>query len=265
MDKKEFINSIKEGALKGQKEHGILPSLTIAQAILESNWGRSGLAVKAKNLFGIKAFSNWSGKRISLPTTEWYDGKQTVVNADFRAYDTFNESIEDHNKLLSNNRYKAVRLSKDYKAACNEIYKCGYATDPQYTEKLISIVEKNKLYDFDCGKGLVEVAIELEEQKVRQFQQLCNLLGIKDYEGKALKVDNALGVRTISCLNKMPMLMVGSKGLAVEFIQGVLKTVPVDGDFGHITRYAVMEYQEKKRITVDGIVGRETWSTIFTA
>jgi lysozyme len=100
MDRKEFINSIKEGALKGYEEYRILPSLTIAQAILESGWGSSGLAIKARNLFGIKAFSNWRGERITLPTTEWYNDKQQIIDADFRAYDSFNDSIEDHNKLL---------------------------------------------------------------------------------------------------------------------------------------------------------------------
>ena len=264
MDKKNFINSIKEGALKGQMDYGILPSLTIAQAILESSWGRSELAVKAKNLFGIKAFSNWKEKRITLPTTEWYHGQRKIIEADFRVYDSINGSILDHNQLLASKRYEKVRGCKDYKTGCREIYYSGYATDPQYPEKLISIIEENRLYNFDCGQGLTVVAIELEEHKVKNFQQLCHILGVKDCEGKALKLDNILGARTISCLKKMPMLMEGSKGPAVEFIQKVIKTVPVDGDFGHITKCAVMEYQEKKGLTIDGIVGRETWTALLT-
>jgi len=70
MDKKQFINSIKEGALKGNVDYGILASLTIAQAILESGWGSSKLSQNANNLFGIKAFSDWTGKRIAFPTQE---------------------------------------------------------------------------------------------------------------------------------------------------------------------------------------------------
>ncbi|WP_139905484.1 peptidoglycan-binding domain-containing protein [Clostridium thermarum] len=62
----------------------------------------------------------------------------------------------------------------------------------------------------------------------------------------------------------MPLLMVGSKGAAVGFVQEVLKSIPVDGDFGHITSYAVMEYQENKGIVIDGIVGKETWTAIVT-
>ena len=264
MNKDEFIQSIKTGALKGKKDYGILPSLTIAQAILESGWGTSQLALKAKNLFGIKAFSNWTGKRITMKTTEWYDGQKTIINADFRAYDSFNASIEDHNKLLTNSRYKHVRLSKDYKDACQEIYKCGYATDTSYPDKLVKIIEENKLYRFDGEDSINEAAADINNQKIRRFQHLCNVLGITDSEGKRLSEDNVLGPRTKSCLRKMPMLMVGSKGPAVEFIQETLKLIPTDGEFGHLTRYAVMEYQENKGIKVDGIVGRETWSWIVT-
>jgi peptidoglycan hydrolase-like protein with peptidoglycan-binding domain len=264
MHKKEFINSIKEGALKGQQEYGILPGLTIAQAILESGWGNSDLAVKAKNLFGIKAFSNWKGERITLPTTEWYNGQSVVVQADFRVYSSFNASIEDHNKLLSNSRYKAVRLSKDYKTACLEIYNCGYATDPKYPEKLISIIEANRLYEFDGLDGAKEPISNQKTQKIRKFQHLCNELGVKDHEGCSLVEDNILGNRTTSCLRKMPMLLQGSKGLAVVLVQELLGSIPVDGEFGNITRCAVMEYQENEGLAVDGIIGRETWTALVT-
>lgn len=264
MNKEEFIQSIKTGALKGEKDYGILPSLTIAQAILESGWGTSQLAKEAKNLFGIKAFSNWTGKRITMKTTEWYDGKKIIINAEFKVYDSFNDSIEDHNKLLSNSRYKPVRLCKDYKEACREIYNCSYATDPTYSEKLIKIIEENKLYRIDGEYSINEAAADIDNQKIRKFQHLCNVLGITDCGGKRLSEDNVLGLRTKSCISKMPMLMVGSKGPAVEFIQEVLKLIPTDSEFGHITRYAVMEYQESKGIKADGIVGRETWSCIVT-
>jgi peptidoglycan hydrolase-like protein with peptidoglycan-binding domain len=264
MHKKEFINSIKEGALKGQQEYSILPSLTIAQAILESGWGRSSLAVKAKNLFGIKAFANWKGERITLPTTEWYNGQSTVVQADFRVYNSFSASIEDHNKLLLNSRYKTVRQSGDYKTACLEIYTCGYATDPMYPEKLISTIEANRLYEFDAAGGVKEPVSDQKTQKVRRFQHLCNVLGIKDLEGCSLVEDNIIGHRTTSCLRKMPILMQGSIGPAVFFIQEELGSIPVDGEFGHVTRCAVMEYQEKKGLAVDGIVGRETWTALVT-
>jgi peptidoglycan hydrolase-like protein with peptidoglycan-binding domain len=264
MDKREFINSIKEGALKGFREYRILPSLTIAQAILESGWGSSQLAVTAKNLFGIKAFSNWRGDKISLPTKEWYNGQEQIVNADFRAYGSFNESIVDHNKLLSNARYKPVRECSVYRDACRKIYECSYATDPGYPEKLIKIIEENRLYEFDNSNALSEVATGIDTNKVLKFQQLCNKLNIKDYEGKALIEDNILGPRTRICIAKMPTLEIGASGPAVEFVQNVVNAVPIDGIFGVLTKNCVIEYQETKDIAVDGIVGIQTWITMIT-
>ncbi len=264
MDRKEFINSIKEGALKGYADYSILPSLTLAQAILESGWGSSQLSVRAKNLFGVKAFSNWRGERITLPTTEWYGDKKQVINADFRAYHSFKDSIEDHNKLLNNARYKPVRECSNYREACIKLYECGYATDPVYPEKLIKIIEENKLYEFDNIYVLAEVTVSIEASKVLKFQALCNRLGIRDYEGKVLSEDNKLGPRTRSCLAKMPTLKEGSRGAAVEFIQEIVKAVPIDGSFGPVTRKCVRDYQKVKNIEVDGVVGIETWTIIAT-
>lgn len=263
MDKREFINTIKEGALQGYKDYNILPSLTIAQAILESGWGTTELAIKAKNLFGIKSFSNWKGKRITMETTEWYNGIKQVVKADFRAYDSYEDSIMDHNKLLATSRYEQVRLCKDYKSACEAVYKCGYATDPDYAKKLVRIIEQYKLYEYDI-KSVSEVAADRDSEKIRRFQRLCNSLRIKDYEGKSLVEDNILGPRTRSCIRKMPLLKRGSKGSAVSFVQQLVGAVPVDGDFGPITEGCVKAYQSRKKLKVDGIVGVETWTSLVT-
>lgn len=264
MDRREFINSVKDGALKGYADYRILPSLTIAQAILESAWGSSQLSIRGKNLFGIKAFSNWRGDKITLPTTEWYGDKKQVINADFRAYDSFNESIEDHSKLLASVRYKPVRECSNYKEACRKIYECGYATDPAYPEKLIRIIEENKLYELDDAEVLPEVSVSSREDKILKFQRLCNSLGIRDYEGKALSEDNKLGPRTRSCTGKMPVLKEGSKGEVVKFVQEIVKAVPVDGSFGPITKSCVIQYQKNKNIDADGVVGIQTWAAIVT-
>jgi peptidoglycan hydrolase-like protein with peptidoglycan-binding domain len=251
MDKREFINSISKGAVKGYTDYGILASLTMAQAILESAWGSSKLSQRANNLFGIKANLSWGGKRITMETAEWYGDKKQIVKADFRAYDSFNESIEDHNKLLSYSRYKPLSECRDYKSACQKIYECGYATDPKYPDKLIRLIEENKLYEFD-GVGVIG-----------RFQRLCNELNIKDSEGRALAEDNILGRRTKSCTSKLPVLKVGSKGLAVEFIQKLLNAIPVDGDFGPVTKKCVMEYQRDNNLKADGIVGVQTWTSLI--
>jgi flagellum-specific peptidoglycan hydrolase FlgJ len=222
MMRDEFITLVKEGALHGFEKYGILPSLTIAQAILESGWGSSQLSQRGNNLFGVKAFSDWTGRRINLPTTEWYAGEMKIVNAEFRAYDSFNDSIEDHNKLLSYSRYKPMRECTDYRDACKKIHECGYATDPRYAEKLISIIEKNRLYEYDNTPGAAGESVNKLGDKIRKFQQLCNAISIRDYEGEPLEEDNILGDRTKSCIEKMPILTIGSQGKAVEFVQNSL-------------------------------------------
>lgn len=170
----DFIDKVLPGAIKGYLEHNILPSLTIAQAILESNSGKSQLAKKGNNLFGIKADSRWTGKKINFPTKEFIKGKEITVNAYFRAYDSFAESVEDHSKFLLTKRYEKVRTSKDYKEAAHEIWKAGYATDPDYPGKLIGIIKQYELYKYDEeGEGLInrntilDAALMLQSKKVK--------------------------------------------------------------------------------------------------
>lgn len=151
-----FINNILPGAQEAQNKYGVLTSLTLAQAILESAWGKSSIG---NNIFGIKATSSWRGAKQLVPTTEYVNGKKVSVEAYFRDYGSIEESITDHAKLLTMPRYKAVIAAKDYKEACREVQKCGYATDPKYAEKLISLIEANNLNKWDRG------AASTEEQK----------------------------------------------------------------------------------------------------
>ncbi len=148
MDKKTFINKVKDGAVKGMKNYGVLASLTIAQGILESGWGSSALSTKANNLFGIKA--NGNQPYVVMKTKEYVNGKWITVDAKFRKYDSWNDSIEDHAKfLVENKRYKNLIGKKDYKTVCKLIQQDGYATDPNYASSLITIIEQNKLNQYD--------------------------------------------------------------------------------------------------------------------
>lgn len=149
-NKQAFINKVKNGAINGWKEYKVLPSLTIAQAILESGWGSSQLAKLGNNLFGIKANSAWKGRTITLPTREYLNKRWVTVNAKWRKYNSQADSVKDHALFLKQNqRYKAVLGETDYKEACKKIKAAGYATDPNYTNLLINIIESNKLYDID--------------------------------------------------------------------------------------------------------------------
>lgn len=153
-EQKTFIERVGKLAAADMQKSGVLASLTIAQAILESGWGKSGLTVKANALFGIKAGSSWKGRVYSAKTQECYDGATyTTITALFRAYDSWAESVADHSALLTGAaRYKTVIGERDYKTACRAIKAAGYATDPQYADKLIQLIESYKLTAYD-GAG----------------------------------------------------------------------------------------------------------------
>ena len=150
-----FISEISKN-LQGQ-DLNILPSVTIAQAILESNWGKSTLAVKANNLFGIKASKDWSGQVFNIDTKEQKaDGTVYTIKADFRKYNSWLDSVKDHDKFfISTNwrkyNYKRVLEAKTYQEQAKALQECGYATDKKYADKLITLIEKHNLNRFDKG------------------------------------------------------------------------------------------------------------------
>lgn len=154
MDPNTFIARVKNGAIASMNKYGVLASITIAQAILESGWGESGLTRSANNLFGIKCGSSWKGKRQTATTAE-YDGSghRYMTNADFRKYDTLDDSVEDHGDFLSGNkRYAKVIGEKDYKKAAQALKDAGYATDPNYPKLLISLINQYNLDKYDTPK-----------------------------------------------------------------------------------------------------------------
>lgn len=148
-----FIDEIAPHAQRISKEFNILASLIIAQAIHESNWGKSGLAFKGKNLFGIKG--NYKGQSVTMPTWEHVNGKDVKVNAAFRKYPSWYESLYDLANLYKNgvswdrNKYKKMIGETDYKKACTAVQAAGYATDPNYASKLIKTIESNNLTKYD--------------------------------------------------------------------------------------------------------------------
>ena len=96
-----FIEKVKDGAIAGWYAGKILPSVTIAQACLESGWGTSELATKANNLFGIKAKDDWKGESYTVRTAEYDENnKKFYINAPFRKYGSWKESLIDHAKFF---------------------------------------------------------------------------------------------------------------------------------------------------------------------
>lgn len=162
----DFINKVKDGAIEGWKKHKILPSVSIAQAILESDWGRSKLAKEANNLFGIKG--DYKGESMTVKTKEWDGSKMIDVDAGFRKYPSWNESIEDHGTFFTStdwrkNNYKNVIGETNYKDMAKALSDSGYATDPAYATKLINIVEEYNLSKYDEEAGIKVVSREVKK------------------------------------------------------------------------------------------------------
>lgn len=141
---KNYVEKYKAIAIEEMKDYGIPASITLAQGILESNAGRSKLAVEANNHFGIKCHVEWQGK-------SFYQNDETK-NECFRMYDHPEESFRDHSVFLSQrDRYKDLfKLDiNDYSGWANGLKAAGYATNPKYPESLISTIERFDLQRFD--------------------------------------------------------------------------------------------------------------------
>ena len=150
----EFIDKYGAFIHKTVKGSGILAGTLISQAILESsgkdesgNWkvGGSKLSREANNFFGIKSSAKWGGKTYNIDTGEVIKGKKVIVNADFRAYDSVKDSIEDYVKLLKENpRFSNVLKVKTVSEQAKELKKAGYATSLTYADTVTQVYNSVK-------------------------------------------------------------------------------------------------------------------------
>ena len=155
-----LTNEMIQGAVKAQNKYGVPASVTLGQIMLESggnySGGLSGLAYNYNNLFGIKSGSSWQGETVTLPTTEYQNGTPYKTNAKFRVYSSVSDSIEDHaillNKPIYTNKTSQAKSLEDYVSAMGSVY----ATDPQYSTKLLSVINSNNLTQYDNGNYSVD-------------------------------------------------------------------------------------------------------------
>lgn len=152
-----FISRLLLPAMDASRKSGIPHQLIIAQAALETGWGRHEiLTAEGKpsyNLFAIKATPDWKGKTVDITTTEYTAGQPQKLTAVFKVYASYADSLNDYLKLLmSNPRYKTVAHSSP-EVAAKRLQSAGYATDPDYAKKLISIMEKIKNDVFKAISG----------------------------------------------------------------------------------------------------------------
>ena len=149
-----FLEQAAQAARDGQALTGVPASVTTAQAILESDWGRSLLAISANNYFGIKAMGTLGSDGVVwMPTSEYDDsGNLYQIISAFRAYKSLTDSLTDHDLLLStSSRYaSAMKAARDPKAFAALLASDGYSTDPAYADKLIAIMDRYNLYQLDA-------------------------------------------------------------------------------------------------------------------
>ena len=154
-EKDKLIENMKSISIDNYKKSGVLPSVTISQAILESNWGKSELSAKYNNYFGIKASAGWNGKIATFSTKENYND---TIKANFRAYDSLEESVNDLGNFLNvNSRYRKHGLfdGKNYIEQAQALEDAGYSTKKNskgeaiYADLLIELIKDNNLMIID--------------------------------------------------------------------------------------------------------------------
>lgn len=149
----QFIERLAPHAQELQDGYGVLPSIILGQAILESNWGKSTLASKYNNLFGIKAYGDQ--KKVSLETKEFVNEEWITIQGDFKVYDSWEQSMDDHTQLFVQGvdwnpaLYEKVITATNYQEAAQALQEAGYATDPGYAQKIIQVIETYQLNQYD--------------------------------------------------------------------------------------------------------------------
>ena len=279
MEQNQFINFIKDGAIRAQQQYGICASLTMAQAILESGWGKYA---PGNNLFGIKWTPGCGYGNRTLATKEYEGGRWVTVDSEFRTYNSMNDSVYDHARfLVQNSRYHNLLGVRDYKTACQLIRVDGYATDPNYSNQLIELIEEYNLNQY--GGSSISNITESNTTKIIQ-QQLNTLLKkslvvdglagsstvetIKEFQATmGLTADGIWGTRTVGAITEI--FNRPTDGVSYSHYEYATRYIQYrvggsrDGIFGNGTKINVQNWQAQHGLSADGIVGAATWSKLL--
>lgn len=219
----DFIYQIAPLMQKESKARGYeVCSTAIAQAIIESNWGRCSLS-KYHNYFGMKCGSSWTGKSVNMRTKEEYKvGVLTSITDCFRAYDSMEDGVKGYYDFIAAKRYANLKTATNYKQYAERLKSDGYATSSTYVQTLCNCVVKHDLTKYDYNSISVDGNFPVLKK------------GSKGDYVKLLQI----------CLNK--------EGFSL---------IP-DGCFGNLTQQAVISYQGLHGLVKDGIVGKKTWGAL---
>lgn len=228
---KRFISEIAPIIQRLAKKNGYqVASPIIAQACIESRYGLSGLA-KYHNYFGLKCGSSWKGKSVNMATKEEYTtGVLTSIRDNFRVYANMEDGVQGYFDFISTKRYANLKTATDPKTYLERIKADGYATSSSYVNTNMNTILKWNLTTWD---------------------------------NFATEHTNT----TIMPPSSMPVLKRGSKGDWVVIAQGRLVVagypLDVDGIFGPKTEETVKHFQMDHHLTIDGIIGKNTWAALY--
>lgn len=223
-----FISEIAPLMVIEAKKRGYkIVSTAIAQAIIESRWGESGLA-KYHNYFGLKCGSKWTGKSVNMKTKEEYTpGTLTTINDNFRVYDSMEDGVKGYYDFISAYRYANLKVANTPKQYAEYLKADGYATSSTYVSTLMNTVNKYNLSLFDN-----------------------ELSGVAENPNRNPYAEPTKNVRY------------NTRGNDVRWLQYELNNkgyhLTVDGSAGPKTIDALMDFQDKKGLTPDGICGPAT-------
>jgi flagellar protein FlgJ len=144
----EFLDQLLPAARASQQKAGIPASFTLAQAALESAWGTRAVGC---NLFGVKADKSWAGPVTLVPTHEVINGQRVALTDKFRGYASWDECLADHVRFFQQNRHYAACFHEvTGEGWARAVAAAGYATDPDYASKIISVIRAHNLGRFDA-------------------------------------------------------------------------------------------------------------------
>ena len=177
MDKEAFIQKVAEKVSKYAPLYGIsVHSPIIAQAIIESGWGKSGLASKYHNYFGLKCGSSWKGKSVNMTTKEEYKvGTMTNIRDNFRVFDDFDDGIRGYFEFINTSRYANLKGVKSPEEYVRRLKADGYATSSKYVDNVMRVIRDNKLTRFD-GNGDGDMKKEELTGKVLSGKEIIDIL-----------------------------------------------------------------------------------------
>ena len=184
MDKEAFIQKVAEKVRKYAPLYGIsVHSPIIAQAIIESGWGKSGLASKYHNYFGLKCGSSWKGGSVNMSTKEEYKvGTITNIRDNFRVFDDFDDGIRGYFEFINTSRYKNLKGVKSPEEYVRRLKADGYATSSKYVDNVMRVISDNKLTRFD-GNGDGDMKKEDLTGKVLSGKEIIDILAKRVING----------------------------------------------------------------------------------